>query len=46
MFVYGLQGLFGPVLQSADVKILFALPGIVLASMLVTAPFVARELIP
>ncbi|MEH0076963.1 sulfate ABC transporter permease subunit CysW [Pannonibacter sp. Pt2] len=46
MFVYGLQGLFGPLLQSADIKILFALPGIVLASMFVTAPFVARELIP
>ncbi|SUA99417.1 Sulfate transport system permease protein CysW [Pannonibacter phragmitetus] len=46
MFVYGLQGLFGPMLQSADIKILFALPGIVLASMFVTAPFVARELIP
>ena len=46
MFVYGLQGLFGPTLQSMDVKILFALPGIVLASMFVTAPFVARELIP
>jgi len=46
LFVYGLQGLFGPALQSADIKILFALPGIVLASMFVTAPFVARELIP
>ena len=46
LFVYGLQGLFGETLQSADVKILFALPGIVLASMFVTAPFVARELIP
>ena len=46
MFVYGLQGLFGPTLQSMDVKILFALPGIVLASMFVTAPFIARELIP
>lgn len=46
LFVYGLQGLFGPALQSADVKIMFALPGIVLASMFVTAPFVARELIP
>src|SRR5690606_39818111 len=40
LFVYGLQGLFGPLLQSADIKILFALPGIVLASMFVTAPFV------
>ena len=46
LFVYGLQGLFGPLLQSAEIKILFALPGIVLASMFVTAPFVARELIP
>ena len=46
LFVYGLQGLFGPVLDSAGIKILFALPGIVLASMFVTAPFVARELIP
>lgn len=46
LFVYGLQGLFGPMLQSAEIKILFALPGIVLASMFVTAPFVARELIP
>lgn len=46
LFVYGLQGVFGPALQAADIKILFALPGIVLASMFVTAPFVARELIP
>jgi sulfate transport system permease protein len=46
LFVYGLQGIFGPLLQDAGIKILFALPGIVLASMFVTAPFVARELIP
>ena len=46
LFVYGLQGLFGHVLEAAGIKILFALPGIVLASMFVTAPFVARELIP
>ncbi|MBD0414796.1 sulfate ABC transporter permease subunit CysW [Oryzicola mucosus] len=46
LFVYGLQGLFGEMLADADIKILFALPGIVLASMFVTAPFVARELIP
>jgi len=46
LFVYGLQGIFGPALEAADIKILFALPGIVLASMFVTAPFVARELIP
>lgn len=38
LFVYGLQGLFGEMLQSADIKILFALPGIVFASMFVTAP--------
>ncbi len=46
LFVYGAQGLIGPWLQANDIKILFALPGIVLASMFVTAPFVARELIP
>lgn len=46
LFVYGLQGLFGPALEAANMKIMFALPGIVLASMFVTAPFVARELIP
>ncbi|PZO82208.1 MAG: sulfate ABC transporter permease subunit CysW [Mesorhizobium amorphae] len=46
LFVYGLQGLFGPTLQSQGISILFALPGIVMASMFVTAPFVARELIP
>ena len=46
LFVYGLQGVFGPALDAAGIKILFALPGIVLASMFVTAPFVARELIP
>jgi sulfate transport system permease protein len=46
LFVYGLQGIFGPMLQDAGLRVLFALPGIVLASMFVTAPFVARELIP
>ncbi|MBO9197921.1 sulfate ABC transporter permease subunit CysW [Rhizobium sp. 16-449-1b] len=46
LFVYGLQGIFGPTLEAYDIKILFAIPGIVLASMFVTAPFVARELIP
>ncbi|MGY6710211.1 MAG: sulfate ABC transporter permease subunit CysW [Rhizobiaceae bacterium] len=46
LFVYGLQGLFGPALQDAGIRVMFALPGIVLASMFVTAPFVARELIP
>ncbi len=46
LFVYGTQGLLGPFLVANDIKILFAIPGIVLASMFVTAPFVARELIP
>ncbi|UXN05709.1 sulfate ABC transporter permease subunit CysW [Bartonella sp. HY761] len=46
LFVYGLQGFFGEWLQAHDLKIMFALPSIVLASMFVTAPFVARELIP
>ena len=46
LFVYGLQGIFGPTLEAWDIKILFAVPGIILASMFVTAPFVARELMP
>ena len=46
LFVYGLQGLFGPELDAYGIKILFAVPGIIIASMFVTAPFVARELIP
>jgi sulfate transport system permease protein len=46
LFVYGSQGLLGPLLESADVKIMFAIPGIFLVSLFVTAPFVARELIP
>lgn len=46
LFVYGAQGLLGPVLEALDIKIMFALPGIVLASLFVTAPFVARELVP
>ncbi|MBB5049889.1 sulfate transport system permease protein [Rhodopseudomonas rhenobacensis] len=46
LFVYGSQGLFGPLLEQLGLKVMFALPAIVLASMFVTAPFVARELIP
>ncbi|MFC5067684.1 sulfate ABC transporter permease subunit CysW [Flaviflagellibacter deserti] len=46
LFVYGAQGLLGPLLDAAGIKIMFALPGIFLASLFVTAPFVARELIP
>jgi sulfate transport system permease protein len=48
MFVllFGAHGFFGPWLQSHDLRIIFAVPGIVLATMFVTSPMVARELIP
>ncbi|TSJ64314.1 sulfate ABC transporter permease subunit CysW [Starkeya sp. 3C] len=46
LFVYGAQGLLGPWLAEHDIKIMFAVPAIILASLFVTAPFVARELIP
>jgi sulfate/thiosulfate transport system permease protein len=46
LFVYGAQGLFGAWLDAHNIKIVFALPAIFLASTFVTAPFVARELIP
>ncbi|HEU0162447.1 MAG TPA: sulfate ABC transporter permease subunit CysW [Rhizomicrobium sp.] len=46
VLVFGMQGWFGPWLAGHDVRILFALPGIVLATVFVTFPFVARELIP
>jgi sulfate transport system permease protein len=46
VLIFGLQGWFGPYLADHDVHILFALPGIVLATIFVTFPFVARELIP
>jgi sulfate transport system permease protein len=46
LFVYGSQGLFGSFLERYDIKVMFALPAIFLVSLFVTAPFVARELIP
>ncbi|WP_246044622.1 sulfate ABC transporter permease subunit CysW [Geomonas ferrireducens] len=46
VLVFGLQGWLGPWLQAHDIKIIFAVPGIVLATVFVTFPFVARELIP
>src|SRR5436190_965350 len=46
VLIFGLQGLMGPWLASHDVKIIFAVPGIVLATVFETFPFVARELIP
>ena len=46
VLIFGLQGLLGPWLRAHDIKIIFAVPGIVLATIFVTFPFVARELIP
>jgi sulfate transport system permease protein len=46
VLVFGLQGWFGPTLREWDTKVIFAVPGIVLATIFVTFPFVARELIP
>ena len=46
VLVFGAQGWFGPWLSDNDVKVIFAVPGIVLATVFVTFPFVARELIP
>ena len=46
VLLFGLHGWFGEWLQAHDLKIIFAVPGIVLATIFVTFPFVARELIP
>lgn len=46
VLIFGAQGWFGPWLQAHDIKIVFAVPGIVLATVFVTFPFIARELIP
>jgi sulfate transport system permease protein len=46
VLLFGLQGWLGPWLREHDLKIIFAVPGIVLATLFVTVPFVARELIP
>jgi sulfate/thiosulfate transport system permease protein len=46
VLLFGQQGLLGPWLAEHDIKIIFAVPGIVLATTFVTLPFVARELIP
>lgn len=46
VLIFGLQGWLGPWLAEHDIKIIFAVPGIVLATIFVTVPFVARELIP
>nr|WP_315184323.1 sulfate ABC transporter permease subunit CysW [uncultured Albidiferax sp.] len=46
VLMFGANGWFGPWLQAHDLKIIFAVPGIVLATIFVTFPFIARELIP
>jgi sulfate transport system permease protein len=46
VLIFGLQGWLGPLLREHDVKIVFAVPGVMLATVFVTFPFVARELIP
>jgi sulfate transport system permease protein len=46
LMLYGNQGWLGPWLEAHELKVLFALPGIVLVTLFVTAPFVARELVP
>jgi sulfate transport system permease protein len=46
VLLFGMQGLFGPWLSSHGIQIIFAVPGIVLATLFVTFPFVAREVIP
>ena len=46
VLLFGAQGFFGPWLAAYDIRIIFAVPGILLATLFVTVPFVARELIP
>jgi sulfate transport system permease protein len=46
VLLFGLQGLLGPWLSAHDIKIIFAVPGILLATIFVTFPFIVRELIP
>jgi sulfate transport system permease protein len=46
LLIFGLQGFLGPWLREHDIKIVFAVPGLILATTFVTMPFVARELLP
>jgi len=46
VLIFGAQGWFGPLFESLGIKIIFAVPGIILATIFVTFPFIARELIP
>ena len=46
LLIFGAQGLFGPWLAAHDIKVVFALPGIIVVTLFITSPFIARELIP
>jgi len=46
ILLFGAQGTFGPWLAEHDIKIIFAVPGMILATLFITFPFIARELIP
>lgn len=46
LLIFGMQGVLGPWLREHDIRIVFAVPGLILATMFVTLPFVARELLP
>jgi sulfate transport system permease protein len=46
VLLYGSRGWFGPVLEAGGIKVIFALPGIVMATIFVTMPFIAREVLP
>lgn len=46
VLLFGLHGTLGSLLQSLDIKVIFSIPGIVIASIFITFPFIARELIP
>ena len=46
LLIFGMQGLIGPWLREHDIRIVFAIPGLILATTFVTLPFVARELLP
>lgn len=46
VLLFGLHGTLGPLLQTFDIKVIFSIPGIVIASIFITFPFIARELVP
>ena len=46
LLIFGAQGVFGPWLSAHDIKVVFALPGMIIVTLFITFPFVARELIP